>query len=139
MEKMKENNELASLRRRVDRAEKRTRVTMIACAGVVAATLFAVPWATTAKKKESPKFNTVQAERLAIMSDQNATATERLEEIPGIVPPLNNLPPGCAFAPRCRFADEQCTTAYPPYEEKRPGHWAACWHSERLFGGGGNG
>ena len=71
--------------------------------------------------------------RLAIMSGEEAAA-ERLEEIPGIVPPLNNLPPGCAFAPRCRFADDRCRAEYPPYLEKQPGHWAACWHSERLFG-----
>ena len=72
--------------------------------------------------------------RLAIMSGEDAAAAERLEEIPGIVPPLNNLPPGCAFAPRCRFADDRCRAEYPPYQEKQPGHWAACWHSERLFG-----
>ena len=72
--------------------------------------------------------------RLAIMSGADADAAERLEEIPGIVPPLNNLPPGCAFAPRCRFADDRCRAEYPPYQEKQPGHWAACWHSERLFG-----
>ena len=72
--------------------------------------------------------------RLAIMSGADIDATERLEEIPGIVPPLNNLPPGCAFAPRCRYADDRCRAEYPPYQEKQPGHWAACWHSERLFG-----
>ena len=72
--------------------------------------------------------------RLAIMSGADPDAAERLEEIPGIVPPLNNLPPGCAFAPRCRFADDRCRAEYPPYREKQPGHWAACWHSERLFG-----
>ena len=72
--------------------------------------------------------------RLAIMSGEDSAAAERLEEIPGIVPPLNNLPPGCAFAPRCRFADDRCRAEYPPYQEKQPGHWAACWHSERLFG-----
>ena len=72
--------------------------------------------------------------RLAIMSGADIDATERLEEIPGIVPPLNNLPPGCAFAPRCRYADDRCRAEYPPYQERQPGHWAACWHSERLFG-----
>ncbi len=60
---------------------------------------------------------------------------ERLEEIPGIVPPLNDLPAGCAFAPRCKFADDQCRAEYPAYEEKRPDHWAACWHSDNLYGG----
>jgi peptide/nickel transport system ATP-binding protein len=58
----------------------------------------------------------------------------RLKEIPGIVPALTNLPPGCPFAPRCGFADDQCRTFFPPYEQKRPGHWAACWHSESLYG-----
>ncbi len=58
----------------------------------------------------------------------------RLKEIPGLVPALTNLPPGCSFAPRCPFADDRCRSFYPPYEQKRPGHWAACWHSERLYG-----
>ena len=58
----------------------------------------------------------------------------RLNEIPGIVPALSNLPPGCTFAPRCRFADEKCRAEYPPFEQKRPGHWAACWHSDALYG-----
>ncbi len=71
---------------------------------------------------------------LAILSGEEERSAERLMEIPGIVPPLSNLPPGCAFAPRCPYADAQCRDAYPPYEEKRPGHWAACWHSERLYG-----
>jgi len=61
-------------------------------------------------------------------------ASERLQEIPGIVPPLTDLPPGCAFAPRCAFADDKCRKLYPPYEEKRKGHWAACWRSDELFG-----
>ena len=59
---------------------------------------------------------------------------ERLQEITGIVPALNDLPPGCAFAPRCKFADEKCKSDYPPFEQKRPGHWAACWHSTALYG-----
>ena len=71
---------------------------------------------------------------LAIMSGKDSDIEERLTEIPGIVPPLSDLPEGCTFAPRCKFADEKCTGEYPPYEEKRPGHWAACWHSDRLYG-----
>jgi peptide/nickel transport system ATP-binding protein len=63
-----------------------------------------------------------------------ANGDGRLQEIPGMVPALTNLPAGCTFAPRCAFADERCRTAAPDYQEKRPGHWAACWHSERLYG-----
>ena len=68
--------------------------------------------------------------RLAIMSGEGAAS--RLVEIPGIVPALNALPPGCAFAPRCPFALARCHDAYPPYEEKATGHWAACWRSHEL-------
>jgi len=59
---------------------------------------------------------------------------ERLQEISGIVPALSDLPTGCAFAPRCQFADDKCTAEYPPFEEKAAGHWAACWHSDALYG-----
>ena len=69
--------------------------------------------------------------RLGSMRGEMA-ARGRLKEIPGIVPPLTNLPAGCAFAPRCALADDKCRSLYPSYEEKRPGHWAACWHSDAL-------
>ena len=38
---------------------------------------------------------------------------ERPEPIPGIVPPLDCLPPGCSFAPRCPHAMPQCEAALP--------------------------
>jgi peptide/nickel transport system ATP-binding protein len=72
--------------------------------------------------------------RLALMRGENEGAAGRLQEIPGMVPALTNLPEGCVFAPRCRFAEERCRKAYPAYEEKRSGHWAACWRSQELFG-----
>src|SRR5947208_7470327 len=69
-----------------------------------------------------------------IAGETSSAANGRLKEIPGQVPALTNLPPGCSFAPRCAFADERCRSFFPPYEQKRPGHWAACWHSEKLYG-----
>ncbi len=71
--------------------------------------------------------------RLVLMRREKARA-ERLQEIPGMVPALSNLPPGCTFAPRCAFASDICRRDYPAYEAKRPGHWAACWHSDRVVG-----
>jgi peptide/nickel transport system ATP-binding protein len=65
--------------------------------------------------------------RLGLLRGE-AAVSNRLREIPGMVPPLTNLPPGCAFAPRCPRADDRCRAEYPPYEEKSAGHWAACWH-----------
>ena len=61
---------------------------------------------------------------------------ERLNEIPGIVPPLTRLPPGCRFAPRCAHADDRCRQEYPPFEQESEEHWVACWHSGALIGGG---
>ena len=72
--------------------------------------------------------------RLALIGRKDAQAARRLQEIPGIVPALVNLPPGCTFAPRCALASDECRREYPPYEEKAPGQWAACWHSERVVG-----
>ena len=71
--------------------------------------------------------------RLALMRNETASAG-RLQEIPGTVPALSALPKGCAFAPRCEFAGDICRREFPPYEQKRAGHWAACWHSDRLAG-----
>ena len=73
--------------------------------------------------------------RLGLLRGE-AAAPGRLQEIPGMVPPLTNLPQGCAFAPRCPRADERCRTDTPPYEEKSPGHWAACWHPGPANGHG---
>ena len=52
---------------------------------------------------------------------------QRLQEIAGLVPALDDLPPGCPFAPRCPRATDHCRALDPPLEEKRPKHWAACW------------
>jgi peptide/nickel transport system ATP-binding protein len=50
----------------------------------------------------------------------------RLVSIPGIVPPLNHLPSGCAFHPRCGAATPTCIEARPDFDatDRR----AACWH-----------
>jgi peptide/nickel transport system ATP-binding protein len=73
--------------------------------------------------------------RLALMRGEQEEAKARLQEIPGMVPALTNLPDGCVFAPRCAHAEDRCRKTYPPYEEKGSGHWAACWRSAELFGG----
>jgi peptide/nickel transport system ATP-binding protein len=70
--------------------------------------------------------------RLALMRRETVHQVERLQEIPGMVPALSNLPHACTFAPRCAFADDTCRGQFPPYQEKRPDHWVACWHSDRI-------
>ena len=58
-----------------------------------------------------------------------AKADARLTEIPGMVPSLTNLPPGCAFAPRCSLAIDRCRAEYPPLQEFASKHLAACWRA----------
>jgi peptide/nickel transport system ATP-binding protein len=60
-------------------------------------------------------------------------AGTRLSEIAGTVPSLSEAIVGCTFAPRCGYATVRCLNEYPPFEEKAPGHGAACWESERLL------
>ena len=56
----------------------------------------------------------------------------RLAEIAGTVPSLKEPIPGCPFAARCAFATGICETEMPAFEEKRPGHFAACHHSDQV-------
>ncbi|HXW29051.1 MAG TPA: oligopeptide/dipeptide ABC transporter ATP-binding protein, partial [Xanthobacteraceae bacterium] len=49
-----------------------------------------------------------------------------IEAIPGSPPDLRRLPPGCSFAPRCRYAVADCVAAVPPPVAVAPGHVAAC-------------
>jgi peptide/nickel transport system ATP-binding protein len=49
-----------------------------------------------------------------------------LKQIPGMMPTLSNIPPGCAFNPRCELAKEICTRKTPVLEEKQNGIMAAC-------------
>ena len=58
--------------------------------------------------------------------DLAATRKIRLETIAGVVPKLLNPPVGCRFAPRCRFAIDECRMAPPPLDEIEPGHKVAC-------------
>jgi len=58
--------------------------------------------------------------------DTAASRKVRLEAITGVVPSLLDPPPGCRFAPRCRFASAACTEEMPPLREIAPGHKVAC-------------
>jgi peptide/nickel transport system ATP-binding protein len=58
--------------------------------------------------------------------DRAATTRNRLEAIPGVVPSLINPPPGCRFAPRCRYAMPACRLAIPPLRDVGGGHKVAC-------------
>jgi len=56
---------------------------------------------------------------------------ERLDVIPGSVPNLVNLPPGCRFAPRCqarfKYGCTVCAEVKPDLMEVKQGHFVRCW------------
>jgi len=63
--------------------------------------------------------------------DMAATHKVRLEAIAGTVPKLvaaqsGGLPPGCRFAPRCKFVTPACTAETPPLRDVGNGHKVAC-------------
>ncbi|MDT8265941.1 ABC transporter ATP-binding protein [Roseomonas mucosa] len=57
--------------------------------------------------------------------------TERLAEIPGLVPSLKQKIQGCVFAGRCSYATDFCRKVAPALELKAPGHLAACHYAEK--------
>jgi peptide/nickel transport system ATP-binding protein len=57
-----------------------------------------------------------------------ASTTGRLQEIPGRVPSLSEVPQACAFADRCPRADDLTRSQRPELREVRPGHSVACFH-----------
>lgn len=63
---------------------------------------------------------------------------EKLDVIPGSVPNLVNLPPGCRFAPRCqarvKHALNICTHTEPALDEVKPGHLVRCWLYQNADG-----
>lgn len=63
---------------------------------------------------------------------------EKLDVIPGSVPNLVNLPPGCRFAPRCqariKYGLDICTKTEPELNEAKPNHLVRCWLYENAEG-----
>ena len=56
----------------------------------------------------------------------------KLDPIEGQPPDLINLPPGCAFRERCRWAIDKCATDMPELVELADGHLSACFRAEEL-------
>lgn len=52
---------------------------------------------------------------------------DSLYSIEGQPPALDNLPPGCSFAPRCPYVFERCKRDYPATLSAGKDHTAACW------------
>jgi peptide/nickel transport system ATP-binding protein len=62
--------------------------------------------------------------------DEEHARKARLEAIPGLVPSLLELPPGCKFSNRCKYVFEKCGEE-PQLIEAEPGHLVRCWLHEK--------
>jgi peptide/nickel transport system ATP-binding protein len=66
---------------------------------------------------------------LAAIPKVDSPPHTRLPTIAGRPPDLTRRPVGCAFAPRCRLADNRCRHELPPLRQlDETGHRFACWH-----------
>jgi peptide/nickel transport system ATP-binding protein len=54
--------------------------------------------------------------------------SQPLYSIPGLPPDLIHPPAGCRFAPRCRFATDECRSSEPVLGGPDPDHPFACFH-----------
>ncbi|MEM7217001.1 MAG: ABC transporter ATP-binding protein [Pseudomonadota bacterium] len=69
---------------------------------------------------------------MASIPSLDGTPGKRLDTIEGQPPNLAALPPGCAFAPRCRYARPACHQTAPSLEKIGPDHQRACYHDDAL-------
>ncbi|WP_232240798.1 dipeptide/oligopeptide/nickel ABC transporter permease/ATP-binding protein [Kutzneria sp. 744] len=65
---------------------------------------------------------------MAAAPDMDTDRDQPLACIPGRAPGPEELPEGCAFAPRCSRASDVCRQEDPPLESDGPGRRTACWH-----------
>lgn len=66
----------------------------------------------------------------SIPSIEPQQKNQRLETIPGVVPPLSKLPPGCSFQNRCPLAQDVCRENQPQLKEISNNHLISCFVRE---------
>jgi peptide/nickel transport system ATP-binding protein len=70
---------------------------------------------------------------LLLAAPERAEPRSLLQAIPGTVPNLSALPPGCAFSNRCSHADGQCQQTPPLMPlAAEPAQRVACWHPQSI-------
>lgn len=89
-----------------------------------------VEWGDTGALLDAPAHPYTRG-LLRCVPDRSLMGAQRLPAIPGTVPPLSRMPPGCAFAPRCALARDVCRTATPPLRALGGGHAVACFLASR--------
>ena len=67
--------------------------------------------------------------------ERRRAGLRRLVTIPGTVPELSDIPPGCPFSDRCAWVVEACRDAPPPLETLKDAHQVACIRHEAVLTG----
>jgi peptide/nickel transport system ATP-binding protein len=81
-----------------------------------------------------PKHHYTAGLLVATPTPGRHAGTDRLQEIPGLVPVLSSQPNACTFADRCPAADAQCLGHAPALSSDHDlaalpaDHLVACWH-----------
>ncbi|WP_352420801.1 ABC transporter ATP-binding protein [Proteiniborus sp.] len=81
--------------------------------------------------KESPYSHPYTEGLMVSIPRLDTPAGTRLEAIPGAVPHPLNLPKGCKFAPRCKYATDRCHENEPEYVEVEEGHQIRCFYPKK--------
>jgi peptide/nickel transport system ATP-binding protein len=90
-----------------------------------------VEMAETTELFHRPRHPYTEALMSALPKPDPALKGERII-LPGEVADPSNLPPGCAFHPRCRYAQARCRAEIPQLRELSTAHTAACHLAEEL-------
>ncbi|MGY1604743.1 dipeptide ABC transporter ATP-binding protein [Geodermatophilus sp. SYSU D00815] len=80
------------------------------------------PTATVLREPAHPYTVGLMRSRLSLSTDR----TRPIQALEGGAPDPADLPPGCAYAPRCPLAADACTTLVPDPLPTAPGHLRAC-------------
>ena len=85
------------------------------------------------KLYERPLHPYTQALLSAIpIADPIQSRLKKRIKLEGEIPNPMNVPKGCRFAPRCRFANEICHNETPKLRPLETNHFVACHHAENI-------
>jgi oligopeptide/dipeptide ABC transporter ATP-binding protein len=82
---------------------------------------------------EAPLHPYTQALLRAVPRLDQSNTDRQVERLTGEPPSIASLPPGCTFAPRCPYAQAQCSAERPVLSAAGAGHRIACWRWRDLL------